>query len=124
MANLNMSGPFVLTDEEITKRVEEGKKGNYAYGYINDKGVFIVMYVGRSDSDLRKRIAHGISEYADNSSLRYEYFKFSYASSAKEAYEKECRNYHEFRGDEGLLINDIHPATPDGCDCRCPICGQ
>ncbi len=124
MVSLNMGLSYPLTQDEIDRLIDPGRPGNYAYGYIDDRGIFIVMYVGRSDSDLHQRIVHGISEYANNKKLRYERFKFSYANSPKEAYEKECRNYHDFGGDKKLLVNDIHPDTPDGCDYKCPVCGK
>lgn len=123
MVSLNMGQSYPLNQDEIDGKIESGRAGNYAYGYIDERGIFIVMYVGRSDSDLHERIAHGISEYAKNPSLRYERFKFSYASSPKEAYEKECRNFHDF-GEERLLVNDIHPSKPDGCEYKCPVCGK
>lgn len=113
MASLNMKGPYPLTDEEIDKRITKGRKGNYAYGYKNSEGAFIVKYVGRSDTDLNDRIKHGVGHY--------EMFKFSYASSAKEAFEKECQNYHDF-GESSRLDNEIHPDRPDDKDYECPVC--
>ena len=115
MASLNMYGPYTLSKEEIDKRIATGKPGNYAYGYTRKSdNTFIVKYVGRSDSDLNKRIKHGIGKYAQ--------FKFSYAENAKEAFEKECQNYHDYGGDIGSLDNDIHPDRPEGKEYECPIC--
>ena len=48
----------------------------------------------------------------------------SNASNVKEAYDKECRNYHDFGGDEGLLNNVKHPDKPAEQDYKCPICGE
>ena len=56
MASLNMVGPYLLTEHEINANVEFGRIGNYAFGYLNDKGVFIVRYVGRSDTNLHTKI--------------------------------------------------------------------
>ncbi len=58
MASLNMVGPYLLTEHEINTNVEFERIGNYAFRYLNDKGVFIVRYVGRSDTDLRTKIMH------------------------------------------------------------------
>ncbi len=124
MATLNMGISFDLTYEVIDKVVAENRIGNYAYGYLDNRGVFIVLYVGRSDNDLRERIKHGIKDMQEDSSLRYERFKFSYAESVEEAYEKECRNYHDFGGDEGKLHNTVHPAKPVNYRGTCPICGN
>ena len=30
-----------------------------------------------------------------------------------EAYKKECKNYQDFGGDKGKLINDRYPQAPD-----------
>ena len=124
MPRLNMKGPYPLTVEDIDRQIPKNRIGNYAYGYINKEKVFVVTYVGRSDSDLNTRIKHGIMENIFNPHLRYEYFKFSYASSVKEAYEKECQNYHDFGGEIGYLANEIHPAKPEGTSYCCPVCNE
>ena len=108
-----MLGPYSLTEGEIDKRIRSGVPGNYAYGHQDKKGIFIVQYVGRSDTDLNSRIKHGIGKYS--------MFKFSYASSAKEAFERECKNYHDFGGDR-WLDNEMHPDRPKNTDYECPIC--
>lgn len=122
MASLNMGISYDLTYDVIEKVVEANRIGNYAYGYLNDKGVFIVCYVGRSDADLKDRVKHGIEDMKKDPNCRYERFKFSYAQTVVEAYEKECRNYHDFGGPEGYLRNAVHPAKPDGYDGVCPVC--
>ena len=124
MASLGMGNSHPLTVEKIDEVVLPERIGNYAYGYLNNQGRFVVRYIGRSDSDLRERIKHGVDDMRIDSSLRYECFKFSYAESVKEAYEKECHNYHDFGGDRGFLCNEIHPAKPEEYDGFCPICGQ
>ena len=88
MASLNMGFSYALTNEEIERIVGENRIGNYALGYLNAKATFIVRYVGRSDTDLRERIKHGIVDMEADSSCRYERFKFSYAENVHEAYEK------------------------------------
>lgn len=124
MATLNMGISYNLTYDEIDRLVLENSIGNYAYGYLNDKGLFIVCYVGRSDTDLKERIKHGIEYMKANPNCRYERFKFSYADSIQEAYEKECQNYHDFGGEEGYLRNKEHPSKPDRYEGTCPICGR
>ena len=124
MATLSMGRSYDLTYDEINNNIEAGRIGNYAYGYIDDYGRFVVRYVGRSDTDLKERIKHGIDDMKVDSRCHYERFKFSYADSITEAYEKECRNYHDFGGDRGLLVNDKHPAKPASIVGGCPICGE
>ncbi|GAI79270.1 unnamed protein product, partial [marine sediment metagenome] len=89
--------------------------GNYALGYINDKGTFIVLYVGRSDDDLNNRL------HDWTGSTKYKSFKASVAPSLKSAFEKECQNYHDFGGSE-KLENDYHPDRPEGKTWSCPVC--
>ena len=124
MASLNMRGPFLLTDEEVNNRVEEGRMGNYAYGYVTERDgrqIFIVRYVGRSTTDLREEIKSRHKSNDKFSEVDCEYFKYSYAASEREAYEKECRNFHDFGGEQSLL-NEIHPAKPqDKSYYTCPI---
>lgn len=113
MASLNMNGPYELTYEKIDKEVTKISAGNYALGYISNE-VFYIKYVGRSDDNINKRLKDWVN--------KYKYFKFSYASSRKEAFEKECRNYHDFDG--GKLDNKVHPKRPDDTYWRCPVCGE
>ena len=127
MPSLNMIGPFVLTDEEVDRVVAENKMGNYAYGYIEKKEdahrSFIVRYVGRSTTDLRQEIKDRHKKDKKFTDRDCQYFKFSYAKNELEAYEKECRNFHDF-GEEKFLLNDIHPAKPEDNDLYvCPVEG-
>lgn len=124
MASLNMGRSYPYTLEEIETHIEPNRIGNYAYGYLNDDGKFVVKYVGRSDTDLRERIKHGLEDMKANPKLKYQRFKFSYAETLEKAFMKECRNYHDFGGDRGGLINDHHPDSPDGAGCQCPYCGE
>lgn len=124
MASLNMGISYDLTYDEVNRLVAENRKGNYAFGYLDERGVFIVRYVGRSDTDLREEIKNGIANMEADNIRRYDRFKFSYAETDQEAYEKECRNYHDFGGVEGFLLNKIHPDKPEGYTGSCPICGE
>ena len=110
-----MNGPYVLSSAEIDRRIKKGTIGNYAYGHT-DNGTFYVEYVGRSDDDLNSRAKHGIGKYKE--------FKFSYALTSKSAFEKECRNWHDFGGVEGRLDNKYHPDKPNFTDYKCPVCGE
>ncbi|HEB85683.1 MAG TPA: hypothetical protein ENI68_01505 [Gammaproteobacteria bacterium] len=116
MAKLDMEGPFPLNDAEIDRQVTRKSPGNYGLGYTKDNGTFIVEYVGRSDDDVNNRLH-------DWTGKKYKKFKYSYAANAKEAYEKECRNYHDFGGSDDL-DNDIHPARPSGTSLKCPVCNH
>jgi hypothetical protein len=113
-----MNGPYDFTSEQIDKVVDEKKLGNYALGRIKESGGsnLTVHWVGRSDTDLNKELKARLN-------LKYPKFKFSYADSKQAAFEKECRNYHDFGGKEAL-DNKIHPDRPDGMDkLKCPVSG-
>jgi len=114
MASLDMKGPFLLTDSEVDRQVTRTAPGNYGLGYTKDDGTFVVQYVGRSDDDVNNRLHDWVG-------TNHKKFKYSYAGSAKEAFEKECRNYHDFGGSESLE-NKVHPARPNGTNWACPVC--
>ena len=111
-----MSGPYDLTQEKIEEKIEANKMGNYALGELKEeKGslVFIVKYIGRSDDCLRTRL----KAHTNN----YDKFKFSYAKTVKEAFEKECNNYHDF-GEAKKLDNKVHPDRSKDENWKCPQC--
>jgi hypothetical protein len=64
-------------DEVVTKK----SPGNYALGHTDDKGTFIVEYIGRSDTDLNQELKARLD-------AKYKKFKYSYASSPKDALER------------------------------------
>ena len=112
MPSLEMKGAYNFTSSEIDRVVTITSAGNYALGYSND--TFTVHYVGRSDSDVNL-------ELKANLPSKYTHFKYSYATSPKAAFEKECHNYHDFGGSE-KLDNKIHPSRPAGTSWKCPVC--
>ncbi len=96
----------------IRANVKEGSIGNY---WLFD-GALGIRYVGRSDTDLQSRLLRHVDESP------YKSFKFSYAASPKEAYYKECEQYHRYIG-SGKLMNKNHPDSPDGMShLCCPVC--
>ena len=114
MNNLGMGRSRKLTRENIDRFVKQGQIGNYALGYV-EAGTFYVCYVGRSDTDLNLRLKDHLDENPD-----YECFKFKYAATVIDAYEMECRNYHDFPNSNNI----IHPVKPKGYTnkCNCPVC--
>lgn len=114
MASLNMQGPYDLTTSKVDEVVTRTSPGNYALGHVNTDNVFIVKYVGRSDTDLNR-------ELKARSNSTYKKFKYSYATSPKAAFEKECHNFHDFGGADSL-DNKNHPARPANAGWKCPVC--
>lgn len=117
MPYLKMSTQHILSLETLNKVFKEVLIGNYAFGFIKvnkqaKKTEFIPMYVGRSDNDLKKEIyQQGLILKVKDGKQIYTHFKFSIAKNIKEAYLKECKNYHDYH-DLGLLDNKIHPKRP------------
>lgn len=112
MPSLNMNGPYKLDTKTIEEQVTKTSSGNYALGRKKKNGKFGIGYVGRSDTDVKKRLKRWVSD-----KIR-PLFKFSYATSPKAAFEKECQNYHDFKPPE----NDVHPQRPDNTNWKCPHC--
>ena len=115
MASLNMRGPYELNKERINNVITKTSPGNYALGY-EENGTFYVLYVGRSDSDVNDRLKDWVEKKKN-----YKQFKYSYTTSPKAAFEKECTNYHDF-GEKEKLYNENHPQRPDCTNWKCPIC--
>lgn len=118
MASLDMEGPYDFTEEKIDEIVTEKSAGNYALGRMKkdkktkkETKTFLVSYVGRSDDDVNNRLKEHLEE-------KYKKFKYSYATSPKEAFKKECKNYHDFNPPD----NKKHPDRPDNTDWKCPYC--
>ena len=140
MRSLEMNGSYPLSDDAIDEALTRTSPGNYALGYM-DGDTFNVFYVGRSDSDVRRRLHEWVGipsrfeNYASpakaswrvghlgqlpvdapalgrvgNAESSYTRFAYSYARSAEEAYEKECRNYDSFGGSHGL-DNETQPVS-------------
>ena len=109
-------GPFEFDVKTIEAKVEGGRKGNFALGYLKEPtGGFVAKYVGRSDTDLKEEILFSLPK-----SAKKQKFKFDYAETEKEAFEKECRNFHDFRKQ---LENEIHPRRPKDKNYACPVPG-
>lgn len=103
------SKPHLISIVNIDKYVKKNKIGNYALGYMKN-GLFTPKYIGRSDNGLNKRLKN----YTDT---KYNRFKFMYQTSKRNAFIKECENYHDFIKQ---LDNKIHPRKPDNANWFCP----
>lgn len=72
-----------------------------------------LTYVGRSDTDLRRRLIQHSRAH------RAEFFTFDIHRSTQNAFEAECCLFH---GADHVLTNQIHPAAPRHTAHRCPFC--
>lgn len=111
----DVKGPYGLTSQKIAEVVGRTSSGNYTLGRVQDNG-FCVLYVGRSDRDVAEQLRSWVSQYP-----HYKAFVFSYASSPRAAFDKECEDFHDYGGTE-RLDNAVHPTQPVDTDWLCPRC--
>jgi len=116
LARLHLKyGPFLFDSVTVEEKIESNKIGNFVLGYAKEStGGFVPKYAGRSDTDLKKELRARLQAASKSRQL----FKFDYAQSVREAFEKECVHYHDFRKQ---LDNDTHPRRPEGTDFPCPV---
>lgn len=112
MAALGMQGPYPFDAGTIDGLVNQAAPGTYALGRTDERGVFLVSYVGRADADLNATLKALLGK------ARRPLFKFRYAPSAGVAFAKHCENYHDFQPP----ANAEHPRAPDSRAWRCPRC--
>lgn len=115
---------YELQAEDIDSVVsDELEYGNYRLGILDSQKQFWVFYVGRSDKNLNKRLHDHIDEELFEK-IRAEniiYFDFNTAKDEKDAFQRECDDYHTFKSD--FLLNKNHPDRPNGTSYQCPYCG-
>ncbi len=112
MPSLKMEGPYGLDIKTIEERVNRVSPGNYALGKKNEKGTFLVSYIGRADTDISAELKAWVSK------SHMPLFKFRYATSSRDAFGIECENYHDFIKDG----KGKHPERPAQTDWKCPRC--
>lgn len=114
MPKTELIGPYDLSIEVIDEVVLRSSPGTYVLGYVKENNTFIVEYVGRSDSSLKLRLKSWVGK-------DYQSFKFRHFDTAKDAFHRECRIYHDF-GESELLDNKNHPQRPENTNWDCPAC--
>lgn len=114
-----MRGPYRLRQINIDQYVSS-KSGAYCLTYsAGDKNM--ACYVGRSDNDLNSRLKdHLPGNEIDPCIIRksVDKFYFQETNSTREAYDLECKWYHEYKPS----CNNIHP-DKTYLNWSCPVCG-
>ena len=106
-----------MTNAIIDKNIGKDVIGNFALGFMNGSGKFVVKAVGRSDNDLNKEIKSARRRFSGGflgqlfSKSKLVKFKYSIAASADSAYQVEQRAFEDFGGPKNLL-NKKPPAPP------------
>ncbi len=118
MAKLDMDGPFDLKDTVIDQKINADLIGNFALGFVNENGKFVVKVVGRSDGNLnreiksaRRRYSGGLLSKIMGKSSNLDKFKFSIADNAQSAFQVEQRAFESFGGEKKLLNKGL-PTPP------------
>lgn len=123
MASTGLRGTFKLDNKTIDSEVSKNKIGVFVLGYLTKEtketpSSLFIKYVGRSDTDVNKKL----KEYVGKNE-QYTHFKFDYFKTTDEAFHKECALYHDF--DPLLLDSKKHPSKPaDNKDYRCKYCRE
>ena len=119
MPSLTMDGPFRFDEQTISNLFTGNEIGNFALGFINENKMFVVCRVEKATKNLKNDLMSFLGR-----NEKYKFFKYKFALNVKEAYELECKNFHDFGGDSGLLDNKDHPVSPEGTVLFCPYCSK
>ena len=82
MVSSGMNGPYDYDLSTINKEIIRTQSGYYALGHLDLDGNFIIKYVGKSESDVRRRLKELLPS-------KYKMFKFSYAISQQTSFLKD-----------------------------------
>jgi len=102
---------YKLTEAVVKTLFGKNIIGMYVLGDY-EEDYFKVGYVGRSDTDIRKRLL----QHSKNN--EYDYFFAIPTDTIFEAYKLECREWHRFFD----INNSIHPDAPNNLPYKCPYC--
>ncbi len=106
-----LRGSFPLTAESIDREVKYISPGTFGLGVLGHDGRFMMLFVGRSDTDVRKALKSFIG--------KANRFKFEYYEEPEKAFLKECELFHFMKP----KANKVHPQRSEGMPWRCPTCG-
>jgi len=112
MPSLRMEGPYCLDIATIDEKVSQSSPGNFVLGRKNEEGTFLFNYIGRANADLNSKLKSWIAK------TDKPFFKFRYSVSAREAFQVECKNFHDFVKKE----KKRHPRKPADSNWKCPLC--
>lgn len=105
----------VLNSETIAQNLVSKQIGNYWLGHFSATGSFVVRYIGRSDTCLKRRL----SQHAAKG--KYEAYVFRPSEQIKESFDIECREWHLLKSID-QLDNIIHPDSPTRLPYKCNYC--
>jgi hypothetical protein len=107
--SLARSQSYSLTTSSVTETVTQTCPGIFILGQAVE-GSFQVKYVGWDEQDVAGALKFQVG--------LYNRYKYEYAATAEEAFEKVCILYHMFMP----ARNKAHPERPGHTDAECPMC--
>ena len=120
MPNLKLKSKNFRINEENFESIPDTQFGNFAFGYINRKSRFVPNFVGHSNNNLKDEMK-AVSHQKKQEGKRYTHFKFEAARDRAHAYEKECKNYHDYKFRKDGTTSQLESMHPTGG--TCPIGG-
>jgi hypothetical protein len=114
-------GPFPFSLLSVDQHVEPNRIGAYVLqGPGERKGDLVIARVGRSDTDLNRRLKAYLTNFPYTADARYyaiTHFSFGYLETKASAFETECVLFHDWEPP----LNDHHPGRPRGSIRGCPV---
>ena len=127
MPLLKLDFKHIRTTDKNIEKVPKFEHANFALGYVNNRHKFVPAFVGRTNGNLREELKDIVNQKREEGQ-EYTHFKYRQAESELEAYQKECKNYHDFLyrkdGVTKQLHNTMHPIKPSGGSCPVDSCYQ
>ena len=114
-----MEGPFQLSSSVVDAVVGDPRPAVFLLRRIETTPEYAHYrgLVGRTRNG--ESLGPALARWAGS---EYRVFWFEHADSNRDAFERECRLWHELDGPAGELDNDCHP-RPDGITGgHCPLC--
>ncbi len=106
-----LQGPLRIDHPTIKAAITESRPGVYVLvSEHSATGEF--EYVGRADQAVNEKILAWMNSFG--------WVYWAYADSAEDAYQKECRLYHQINPG----ANARHPKSPEGSALNCPECAD
>ncbi len=110
-----LQGPYELTIQQVEHISSAPCCGVFVLGDIDEHGALVAKYIGMANKNIGKRLGDFIDKYP--------YFKIMRCKKPYDAFEKQCKIYHECSL-FSKLDNPMHPTHPEEESWICPVCGK
>jgi hypothetical protein len=115
--NAGLGKPMPLDEETIQQEVDDSEGWSSASVFVlggirkgkDGKPRFQIRRVSHVDGDLAAELRKHIGSYKG--------FRFKFFRSTRNAYDRECQIYHDFKPRENI----VHPIKPKNTKFTCPV---